>query len=275
MSLKTDYKDDIINPKWNGECRRTFNIVDSEGNILYENVTLRDTTDYLEVGDSITADTINEQNKFSNMLQRRGYTAFGTCTGQAANQEKVVTIADSNWQLITGAMIFVKFDADNTYSATAAAPIKLNVNNTGAKPVYATNTATFTGTSTTFFGRADYVNQYVYDGSYWVWAGSSMDNNSLYSPQLLGFGWGTCSTAADTAAKAVTLANYNLVTNGIVAVKFTNAVPASATMNINSKGAKAIYHKGAAIKAGIINAGDIALFIYNGSQYHLLTSDTI
>jgi hypothetical protein len=63
-----------------------------------------------------------------------------------------------------------------------------------------------------------------------------------------------------------------LSTGGIVAVKFTNAVPASATLNINSKGAKAIYHKGAAIKAGVIKAGDTATFIYS-SQYHLLSVD--
>ena len=44
-------------------------------------------------------------------------------------------------------------------------------------------------------------------------------------------------------------------------------------MNINSKGAKAIYYQGAAIKAGVIKAGDTATFIYNGSQYHLLTID--
>lgn len=99
------------------------------------------------------------------------------------------------------------------------------------------------------------------------------DNNTTYTNQSLGNGYGTCSTAASTTAKVVTLSGYSLITNGVVAVKFTNAVPASATMNINSKGAKAIYYKGAAITAGIINAGDLATFIYNGSQYHLLAID--
>jgi hypothetical protein len=45
-------------------------------------------------------------------------------------------------------------------------------------------------------------------------------------------------------------------------------------MNINSQGSKAIYYKGAAITAGVIGAGDIATFIYNGSQYILLAIDT-
>ena len=81
--------------------------------------------------------------------------------------------------------------------------------------------------------------------------------------------------AASTAAKVVALSNYALATGGIVSVKFTNAVPANATLNINSKGAKSIYYNGSAIKAGIINAGDTATFIYDGTQYHVIAIDSI
>ncbi len=84
--------------------------------------------------------------------------------------------------------------------------------------------------------------------------------------------YGTCSTAATTAAKTVSITGYKLVTGNIVTVKFTYAVPASATLNITSTGAKNIYHKGAAIAANVINAGDTATFIYNG-QYHLIAID--
>lgn len=97
--------------------------------------------------------------------------------------------------------------------------------------------------------------------------------NTTYTNVKLGHGYATCSTAEATTAKVGTLSSYTLTTGGIVAVKFTYAVPASATLNINSKGAKAIYHRGAAIKAGVIKAGDLATFIYNGSQYHLLSVD--
>ena len=115
---------------------------------------------------------------------------------------------------------------------------------------------------------------FVYDGTQYVFVGWSLDNNTTYSNASLGQGYGTCATAAATVAKVVTLSSYSLTTGGIVSVKFTYAVPASATMNINSKGAKAIYYRGSSITAGIINAGDIATFIYNGSQYHLLTVDS-
>lgn len=99
------------------------------------------------------------------------------------------------------------------------------------------------------------------------------DTNSTYNNAGLGQGYGTCATAEATAAKVVTLSGYALATGGIVAVKFTYAVPASATLNINSKGAKNIFYKGAAITAGIIKAGDTVTFIYDGTQYHVISID--
>lgn len=89
----------------------------------------------------------------------------------------------------------------------------------------------------------------------------------------LGTGYGICNTAASTAAKTATLRNYTLVTNGYVTIYFQYDVPANATLNINSKGAKAIYCRGAAITAGKIKAGDRATFVYNGTQYDLVSND--
>lgn len=89
----------------------------------------------------------------------------------------------------------------------------------------------------------------------------------------LGTGYATCSTAEATTAKVVSLSNYVLATGGILSVKFTNAVPANATLNVNSKGAKNIFFNGAAITAGIIKAGYIATFMFDGTQYQLIAID--
>lgn len=97
--------------------------------------------------------------------------------------------------------------------------------------------------------------------------------NTTHTNASLGQGYGTCTTAEATAAKAVTLSGYTLATGGIVAVKFTYGLCASATMNINSKGAKSIFIDGAAVTATTakrVIAGDIAYFIYDGTQYHFL-----
>lgn len=86
-----------------------------------------------------------------------------------------------------------------------------------------------------------------------------------------GNGIGTCSTSSGTAL-TVSLTNYELVTNGFVAVTFENDVPAGATLNINGKGAKAIYYKGSAIDGDTIKADDTALFSYDGTNYVLISS---
>jgi hypothetical protein len=129
-------------------------------------------------------------------------------------------------------------------------------------------TAASTGTTTTGW-VAGAVQMLTYDGTNWI---RDYWNNTTYSNAGLGQGYVTCSTAAATVAKTASLSSYSLTTGGIVSVKFTNDVPASATLNIASKGAKAIYHKGAAIKADVIKAGDVATFIYS-SQYHLISVD--
>ena len=90
--------------------------------------------------------------------------------------------------------------------------------------------------------------------------------SDLIVPEKLGSGIGVCSTSSGTAL-TVSLTDYELVQNGFVAVTFENDVPANATLNVNSKGAKPIYYKGAAIEADTIKADDTVMFCYNGSQY--------
>ena len=194
--------------------------------------------------------------------------AYGTCSTAAATSAKVVTISgNSSWSLTVGSVIYVKSTVTNT-----ASNCTLNVNSTGAKSIWY-NTSVYTGNSSQICGNANRYIMYMYDGSYWVWMGWSVETNTTYSPASLGGGYGTCTTAAATAAKVATLSSYALVTGGKPCIKFTYAVPASATLNINSQGAKAIYYNGKAITADIIAADDIVTFIYDGSCYHVIAID--
>ena len=193
-------------------------------------------------------------------------TAYATCSTAAATSEKVVTIdGNENWMLQKGSIVVVKFTNTNT-----ATNCTLNVNNTGAKQVWYNNGVN-TSNSNVLFGYANRYITYMYDGTYWVWIGQGY--NTTYNNATLGQGYGTCTTAEATTAKVVTLSNYSLTVGGIVSVKFTYAVPASATMNINSRGAKNIFYRGSAITANVIKAGDIATFIYDGTQYHIISID--
>ncbi len=85
--------------------------------------------------------------------------------------------------------------------------------------------------------------------------------------------FGTCETAAATAAKAVTCANFvALETGASVVVKFTYANTASsATLNVNSTGAKTIKTSdGQALSGSNLSpwkAGDIVNFVYDGTNW--------
>ena len=93
----------------------------------------------------------------------------------------------------------------------------------------------------------------------------------LSAAAKLGRGYAACSTAAATKAKVVTLSSFALVTGAIVGVKFSyDNTAAAPTLNVNSTGAKSIYYKGETAAAGLLKAGYVYLFQYNGTQYELL-----
>ncbi len=104
---------------------------------------------------------------------------------------------------------------------------------------------------------------------------SASDKTKLnnVSPPYFGSGYGLCSTEASTAAKVATLSGFVLNTNGFVSIKFTYDVPANATLNINSTGAKPIYSGEFKLRANVIRANDIVQFRYDGTNYHVISID--
>ena len=197
-----------------------------------------------------------------------------SCTTAAATQVKVITLDDSRYTLKNNDILGVKFTYSNSYSSTTDNPITFSIGGESYR-VYRNESTAASGRDVQSFGKGGYSVYYRVDSTNHILVAifHSWDDNTTYSPQSLGFGYGTCTTAETDTAKVATLSGYNLVTNSVVSIKFSNNVPASATLNINSKGAKPIYQKGAAIDDGIIRAGDTATFIYNGSQYHLISVD--
>lgn len=197
----------------------------------------------------------------------------GTCSTDAATNPKVCTVedfpADENGKPYAGTEIVVKFTATNTSTSTTP---QLNVNGTGAIRIWYNN-AVLASAKSAFAGYANRYLRYVYDGTYWVFMGHSVDNNSTYSNVALGQGYAVQNNSAASATITAALGSYALTANGIVSVKFLYDVPANATLNINGKGAKAIYNKDAAISAGVIKDGDTATFIYS-TYYHLIAVDS-
>ena len=220
---------------------------------------------------------------------------YGTCSTEASTTAKAVSV--DGFTLTKNGYASIKFVNDVPSSAT------LNINSTGAKAIYYGGQAI----SANIISGGD-VATFVYDGTQYVLVAidqtgggggsistlsdtliSNVQNNQVLtwdstenkwinkaaatSPESIGIGYGTCSTASNTSAKVVTLSNYVLTKNGIVSVMFSNAITGSATLNINSKGAKSILYRGVALTSGVIGAGDTATFIYDGTSYNLISVD--
>lgn len=99
---------------------------------------------------------------------------YGVCSTAAATAAKVVACA--GFALKTGAHILVKFTVTNTVTPTAAAPLTLNVNNTGAKSIFYHGSAAFTAS----YVSANRVIEFVYDGTQYAVVGD-WDSNTRYS----------------------------------------------------------------------------------------------
>ena len=96
------------------------------------------------------------------------------------------------------------------------------------------------------------------------------DTHNITATQLP---YGVCSTAADVAAKTVTVPVFTLETGATIIVKFTyaNSV-ASPTLNVNSTGAKAIKRYGTtAVSTDTTTtgwvAGAVQMFTYDGTNW--------
>lgn len=83
--------------------------------------------------------------------------------------------------------------------------------------------------------------------------------------------YGLCGTAAGTAAKAVSVNNFKLVSGARVIVKFsaTNTVD-NPTLNVSGTGAKNIRYGNANIRKGLLRAGYTYEFVYDGTYYNMV-----
>lgn len=101
---------------------------------------------------------------------------------------------------------------------------------------------------------------------------SSTDKTKLDNTNVA---YGTCSTAAATAEKVVTISgntNWTLKTGSIIVVKFTTTNTASnVTLNVNNTGAKSIWYNNAAYTANSNSvcgyANRYTTFMYDGTYW--------
>lgn len=187
---------------------------------------------------------------------------FGTCNTAANVADKIVDCP--GFQLFTGACVSVRFNGANTSPAAT-----MNVNGTGAKPIRAlmNDSAAPVG-----LWKAGEVVTLVYGGTNWL----VVDGGRGQVDQKRVF-YGTSSTGASTSAKTASVDNsFVLQAGATVAIKFSYAAMSSPgytrTLNVNSTGAKSIVVEGnTTLKYIPWKAGDVVVFIYDGTNWQLVT----
>ncbi|MDD3029885.1 MAG: tail fiber protein [Alphaproteobacteria bacterium] len=211
---------------------------------------------------------------------------FATSDTAEGTTAKVATSANGDFVLAAGAKVAVKFTNANTVDSPT-----LNVDGKGAKSIRSVGTTA----AMAYRWRAGEVIEFVYDGTNYVMVEGGVADTTYYGATKLltsvdstsevlaatpksvlqaymKLNYGTCPTAAATAAKTVAISNFVLSAGVMVAVKFSSANTAGApTLNVNSTGAKAIFYNGAAAaSSAIYDSGKVYLFIYDGTNWVLL-----
>lgn len=167
--------------------------------------------------------TVTNVQRTAEEANDRGVAYSGTSSTGASTADKVA--ACTNFELVAGATVTVRFSAANT--STGA--ITLNVNNTGKRTVYVNGAATSSSNQLLWGANANVT--FTYDGSYW---------RIVSEPRP----WvGSCSVAAGTAAKTATINEVVICKGTSVTLNMTYSnTSASATLNVTSTGAKNIYY---------------------------------
>ena len=194
-------------------------------------------------------------------------TTAGSCTGNAATATalktaQTINIANSDGTSPTSG---VSFDGSGGVTLKLPATIKADI----------------TGTATAALSAGSAIN----DG-----AGNEIAATYLKESDLSGYATTTtvnsllhlishytvCSTTASTVAKTVTISaisNYTLATGNRVTVKFVNTnTAANPTLSVNGTTAKAIYYRGSAVPAAVLQADSTYDFVYNGIAWEIVGS---
>ena len=171
------------------------------------------------------------------------------------------------------AAVAVKGNAESSYRTGNVNLTPANIGAATSDHTHTTSLATSTGTSTITLAHGSKY-QLTAGGTSVIFTMPSSGNTDHRRAY-----YGTCTTAAATAAKEVTLSNtdgWELVAGTIVGVKFSysntaGSTSAPVTLNVNSTGAKQIYYNNAAY-TGTSNtvcgyANRVTYYMYDGSTY--------
>lgn len=109
------------------------------------------------------------------------------------------------------------------------------------------------------------------NGSTLTLTNSRSINGVLFNGSSNVINYASCTTPAATAAKAVNIPNFKLITGATISVKFENAVSVNnSTLNVTGSGNKPIFYHGNAIAANKLLAKTVYTFVYDGTNWNVV-----
>ena len=199
-------------------------------------------------------------------------TALGGIGYKAQNDHNLYKKDGSNYYKIWDENNYTTWINTTNYPGLNSTGTITKVGNTSSGAVTVSSAGATIGTSDTTIATIGGVDIKAKIGTY-LTTHQTIKQDGITGATITRFG--TCGTAAATAAKAVNVgAGTVTLESGLkVTVKFTYANTAnSPTLNVNSTGAKNIFHKGSQITSGTnkgLLAGTVD-FVYDGTQWQLI-----
>lgn len=227
-------------------------------------------------------DAIVVPTKVSDLTNDSGFTSnTGTITGVSANGTSIATSGVANIPAATTG----KYGVTKLSSSTSSTSASLAATASAVKAAYDRGTegvnaaATAQSTADAALPKAGGTMEgaltLAADPTENLQAATKqyVDNNSSSKNAW----YGTCATAASTAAKVVTTDDdFILETGTVLFVTFTNAHSASTmTLSVNGGTAVTVYRNGTtAIASGMVTANETICFIYDGTYFRMENGST-
>ena len=202
------------------------------------------------------------------------------------NDDSTYTVNNGKLTVQKNGATVATFTANQSGDSTANITVPTAVSELTNDSGYTTNTGTITGVKTTAgthstidvsSGAANFnvptKTSHLTNDSGFLTAHQTIKQDGVTGATVNRFG--TCSTAAATAAKTVsiTTGTFALEAGATIAVKFSNANTANnPTLAVNSTAAKNIFVNGAQITSGgnkALLTGTV-VFVYDGTQWNLI-----
>lgn len=111
----------------------------------------------------------------------------------------------------------------------------------------------------------------VIDGSITKLTTARNINGVLFDGTSNAINYGVCNTGAGTAAKTVSINNFELINGATITVKFANNNTANnPTLNVSDTGAKPIFYRGARLDKAQLTNNRYFTFVYDGTNYNVV-----